>query len=329
MRIVSAEEVAASLPWLALVDRLGDTFLEGVEAPPRHHHAMHRDDGEATMLLMPAWEPAGYIGMKMVNVFPQNAEQGLPAISGLYVLCEGRHGRPLACIEGSELTRRRTAAASALASRALAREDAESLLMVGTGKLAPMLIEAHAAVRPLRRVRIWGRNPDKAARLAREYADRFDCAAVDDLQAAVGEADIVSCATLSREPLIHGDWLRPGTHLDLVGAFRPDMRESDAECLARGEVFVDTYAGARGEAGDIHQAVDEGRFRFEAIRAELAELLRGEQPGRDAAEAITVFKSVGASLEDLAAAVEVWERLQDKSQGKDPGKDQGKDEETA
>ncbi|MCP1362518.1 ornithine cyclodeaminase family protein, partial [Halomonas sp. BBD45] len=212
--------------------------------------------------------------------------------------------------------------ASALASRALAREDAETLLMVGTGKLAPMLIEAHAAVRPLRRVRIWGRNPDKAARLAREYADRFDCAAVEDLETAAGEADIVSCATLSHEPLIHGDWLRPGTHLDLVGAFRSAMRESDAQCLVRGEVFVDTYAGARGEAGDIHQAIAEGRFDFDAIRAELAELLRGEHPGRNTEQAITVFKSVGASLEDLAAAVEVWERLQAKGQGQDQNRDE-------
>lgn len=311
MRIVSSEEVADALPWVPLIYRLGQCFREGVEAPPRHHHAIPRHDGEATMLLMPAWEKAGYIGMKMVNVFPQNAEHGLPAIAGLYVLCEGEHGRPVACIEGSELTRRRTAAASALAVHELAREDAESLLVVGTGKLAPMLIEAHAAVRPLRRVRIWGRNPDKAARLAADYAERFDCASVEDLASAVAEADIVSCATLSCEPLVHGEWLRPGTHLDLVGAFLPSMRESDAECLRRGDVFVDTYAGARGEAGDIHHAVEEGAFRFEAIRAELAELLRGERLGRRDAEAITVFKSVGASLEDLAAAVEVWERIKD------------------
>lgn len=309
MRFISTEEVAGSLPWLTLIDRLGRCFKQGVESPPRHHHAIQRDDGEATLLLMPAWEPRGYIGLKMLNVFPQNAEHGLPAISGVYLLCEGEHGRPLACIDGSELTRRRTAAASALAARELARDDAETLLIVGTGKLAPMLLEAHAAVRPIRRVRVWGRNSDKAARLAADYSGRFDCAAVTDLQSAAAAADIISCATLSTEPLIHGDWLRPGTHLDLVGAFRPSMRESDAVCLTRGEVFVDTYAGAQGEAGDIHHAVGEGEFSFEAIRAELVELLRGDHSGRSSEEAITVFKSVGASLEDLAAAIEVWERL--------------------
>ncbi|MDI5890677.1 ornithine cyclodeaminase family protein [Halomonas rhizosphaerae] len=308
MRIITAEEVSASLALPALVERLATTFREGVESPPRHHHAMHRPDGEATMLLMPAWERAGYIGVKMVNVFPQNADHGLPAIAGVYLLSEGAHGRPLACIDGSELTRRRTAAASALAARELARDDAATLLVVGTGKLAPMVIEAHAAVRPITRVRVWGRNADKAERLSADYADRFDSAAVTDLEAATREADIVSCVTLSSEPLIRGDWLTPGTHLDLIGAFRPTMRETDAECLARSEVFVDTYAGARGEAGDILQAIDEGGFAFDAIRGELAELLRGERPGRSSTDAITLFKSVGASLEDLAAAIEVWER---------------------
>lgn len=309
MRVISAQEVAGALAWPALIERLATTFREGVKAPPRHHHAMHRPDGEATMLLMPAWEEAGYIGMKMVNVFPQNANAGLPAISGLYILCEGQHGTPLACIDGSALTSRRTAAASALAARELARQDAESLLVVGTGKLAPMLIEAHAAVRPIRRVRVWGRNPDKATALADKFRDRFDCEAVTDLETAVPQADIISCATLSTEPLIRGEWLRPGSHLDLVGAFRPSMRETDSQCLARSQVFVDTYAGALGEAGDILQAIDEGVFSKADLQAELAELLRGEKPGRTSDDAITLFKSVGASLEDLAAAIEVWEAL--------------------
>lgn len=309
MRVISAKEVAGALAWPALIERLATTFREGVEAPPRHHHAMHRPDGEATMLLMPAWEESGYIGMKMVNVFPQNANAGLPAISGLYILCEGQHGTPLACIDGSALTSRRTAAASALAARELARQDAASLLVVGTGKLAPMLIEAHAAVRPIRTVRVWGRNPDKAEALADKFRDRFDCEAVTDLESAVPEADIISCATLSTEPLIRGAWLQPGTHLDLVGAFRPSMRETDSQCLARSEVFVDTYAGALGEAGDILQAISEGAFSEAGLMAELAELLRGDKQGRTNDKAITLFKSVGASLEDLAAAIEVWEAL--------------------
>lgn len=309
MRLITAEQVARSLPWPALVDRIGEAFREGVEAPARHHHSMQREDGEATMLLMPAWQARGYIGVKMVNVFPQNAAHDLPAIAGVYLLSEGQHGRPLACIDGSELTRRRTAAASALASRELARADASRLLVVGTGKLAPMLIEAHAAVRPITQIRVWGRNPEKASKLAEEYADRYDAKAVTELSTAAAEADIISCATLSSAPLIKGDWLKTGAHLDLVGAFKPTMREADAACLRRGEVFVDTYAGAKGEAGDILQAIDEGAFEFSEIQADMAELLRGDRRGRSSEEAITVFKSVGASLEDLAAAIQVWQSL--------------------
>lgn len=309
MRMISAEQVAQALSWPALIDSIGEAFRDGVEAPPRHHHSMNREDGEATMLLMPAWQARGYIGVKMVNVFPQNSAHGLPAISGVYLLSEGAHGQPLACMDGSELTRRRTAAASALACRELARKEASSLLMVGTGKLAPMLIEAHAAVRPITQVRIWGRNPDKARALAEHYADRFDTQVVTDLATASSQADIISCATLSSIPLIKGAWLKTGSHLDLVGAFKPNMREADATCLRRGEVFVDTHAGAKGEAGDILQAVDEGAFDFSDIRADMSQLLRGERAGRSSDEAITVFKSVGASLEDLAAAIQVWQSL--------------------
>jgi ornithine cyclodeaminase len=311
MRVISAQEIAGALAWPALIERIATTFRQGVEAPPRHHHAMHRPDGEATMLIMPAWETAGYIGMKMVNVFPQNASAGLPAISGLYILCEGQHGTPLACLDGSALTSWRTAAASALAARELARQDASSLLVVGTGKLAPMLIEAHATVRPIQKVRIWGRNPEKSAALADRFQDRFDCEAVTNLESAVQATDIISCATLSTEPLIRGEWLQPGSHLDLIGAFRPTMRETDGQCLARSEVFVDTYAGALSEAGDLLQAMNEGAFSKAGVRAELAELLQGSRPGRTSDNAITLFKSVGASLEDLAAAIEIWEALKE------------------
>lgn len=309
MKLVSAEQVATLLTWPALIERIGQAFVNGIEAPPRHHHSMQRTDGEATMLLMPAWQSDGYIGVKMVNVFPQNASAGLPAISGVYLLSDGEHGHPLACMDGSELTRRRTAAASALAARELARPDAKSLLVLGTGKLAPMLIEAHAAVRPITQVAVWGRNPEKAEALAALYRDRFEVSVVSDLAASVSRADLVSCATLSTKPLVRGEWLQAGTHLDLVGAFKPGMRESDSHTLQRGRVFVDTYAGAEGEAGDILQAVDERMFQMSDIQADLAELLKGERPGRQHESDITVFKSVGASLEDLAAAIEVWEQL--------------------
>lgn len=308
MEVISSEQVARLLAWPALIERIASAFVEGVEAPPRHHHAMHRKEGEATMLLMPAWQTEGYVGVKVVNVYPQNAAAGLPAIAGLYLLSNGDNGQPLACIDGSELTRRRTAAASALAARELAHPDADTLVVLGTGKLAPMLIEAHASVRPIRNLQVWGRHPDKAAAVAKQYQDQFETSVVTDLENSVNKADIVSCATLSTEPLVRGDWLKPGAHLDLVGAFRPTMRECDSVAMTRSKVFVDTYAGARGEAGDILQAMDESEFTFDDVRAELAEVLRGDKAGREHGDDITVFKSVGASLEDLAAAIEVWQQ---------------------
>lgn len=308
--MIGATELAEALRWPELIDALECMFRDGCEAPLRHHHTIHRADGEATLLIMPAWTRDGEIGIKLVNVFPQNAERGLPAISGLYLLCDGHTGQPLACLDGAELTRRRTAAASALAARYLARKDSARLLVVGTGRLAPMVIEAHAAMRPIREVHIWGRNPNKAAALAARYRhEDFDCQPVADLAAAVAAADIVSCVTLSKEPLVLGEWLRPGMHLDLIGAFRPDMRETDDECIRRAEVFVDTRAGAAGEAGDLLAAVRSGAFQLEQIRADLVDLTQGIHPGRRTPMEITLFKSVGASLEDLAAAQLVWERV--------------------
>lgn len=314
MKFICADTVAANLPWRALIDKLEFTFRNGVNAPPRHHHTIKRGNADATMLLMPAWEDEGYIGIKMLNVFPANSNAGLPAISGLYLLSEGQHGQTLACIAGNELTRRRTAAASALAARYLAKSDARTLLIVGTGQVAPMLIEAHAAVRPIQQVLIWGRSEDKAHALVEQYRGYqgtfgpvTDIRAVSDLSSACTQADIISCATLSTQALILGQWLQPGTHLDLVGAFRKDMRECDGLAVQRSQVFVDTLAGAEGEAGDLHQAMTEGFFRMNQIQGDLATLSQASVPGRRNNSDITLFKSVGTSLEDLAAAIVVWE----------------------
>ncbi len=206
-------------------------------------------------------------------------------------------------IDGTELTRRRTAAASALASRYLSRGDSKTLLMVGTGKLARHLIVAHACARDIDNVLIWGRRAEAARALASSLAtESFSVGVVTDLEGAVSEVDIVSCATLAGEPLIRGDWLHEGQHLDLVGAFRPDMREADSEAVSRADVYVDTYSGALSEAGDILQAIKEGAIIESDIAADLSELAQGECQGRTTNEAITLFKSVGTALEDLAAA---------------------------
>ncbi|MGF1592385.1 MAG: ornithine cyclodeaminase family protein [Kiloniellaceae bacterium] len=310
MRIISAAEVEAALDYPSLVERLRQAFRRDIRVPVRHHHDIEVSGGStATLLLMPAWQVDRHIGIKMVTVFPDNAAQDLPAVMGIYVLVDGKNGSPLALIDGPTLTVKRTAGASALASSYLSRPDAERLLMVGTGALAPQLIVAHAAVRPICNVLIWGRTPEKAQRLAKRMNRRdFRVDWTDDLESAARGADVISCATLSKAPLIQGDWLQPGQHIDLVGAFRPDMRETDDAVMRRARVFVDTRAGATKEGGDIVQAVAAGALSADDIAGDLFELTRGDRSGRRYYDQVTLFKSVGTAIEDLAAAQLVFER---------------------
>ncbi len=264
--------------------------------------------------MMPAWQSGRFIIVKMVNVVPGNSARGLPAVAASVLVFDGVTGQPLAIIDGGELTARRTAAASALAADRLARRGASRLLIVGTGRIAANLIEAHAAVRRYETISIWGRSEDKAEALALRFKGLGGALeAVSDLQGAAGSADVIACATLASEPLIRGAWLRPGTHLDLVGAFRTDMREADSEAMVRAEtIVVDTYAGALAEAGDILQPMNAGLFDRSHIAAELRELCLGEHPGRRSEEEITVFKSVGTALEDYAAAALLIENSRDR-----------------
>jgi len=319
MRIVDAAALATLLDDRALIEALRDMFVSGCEVPPRHHHSIAQPGAQpgrdATLLLMPAWESAeaegDALGVKVVTVYPDNAAKGLPAVMGNYMLLDGATGAPLALLDGQALTARRTAAASALAADYLARDDARTLAMVGTGALAPHLVRAHATVRPIERVEIWGRTAEKARALAEALDTSLGEAvggrtiivqATNDLEGAVRDADVISCATLSADPLVAGDWLAPGQHLDLVGGFTPAMRETDDTAIARARVYVDTRAGAMREAGDIVQPLRNGTLSEDAIAGDLFELARGQAMGRTNPEEITLFKSVGTALEDLAAA---------------------------
>lgn len=315
MLTLDADAVRASLDWRSTIDALAAMFRDGCTMPTRHHHKVEVPGAAAaTLLLMPAWSEGGYLGVKVVNVFPDNARHGLPAVTGVYLLFSATTGEVLATIDGAELTARRTAAASALAARYLARDDASRLLVVGTGRLAANLAAAHAAVRPIDRVGIWGRDRNKATTVAASLAAEGLAASVcDDLASAVAAADIVSCATLSQEPLIQGRWLKPGTHLDLVGGFTPAMREADDEAIRRASVFVDTRAGAMTEAGDIVVPLRNGTLTADGVRADLFDLAGGRHAGRASRDEVTVFKSVGAALEDLAAAALAYRR---KAEGK-------------
>lgn len=319
MLSVSAADVDRALTFDGLVETLRAAFRKGAVQPVRHHHTIDRPDGAAsTLLLMPAWSDfnaagtsaGGYVGVKVVTVSPDNNQVGKPAVMGLYLLLDGATGEPRALIDGQRLTQWRTACASALAASYLARPDASRLLVVGAGALSGFLARAHAAVRPIEMVRIWNRTFANAERVAADLrAAGLAATAVDDLDAELPLADIVTSATIAETPLIKGDLLRHGTHVDLVGGFTPAMREADDEAIRRAEVFVDTRAGATKEAGDVVQPLASGALALEAIRGDLYDLTRGTAEGRRDAGAITLFKSVGAAIEDLAAGIAVYERL--------------------
>ena len=311
VRVYSAAEVHAALPWCPLADALQAAFVRGAQVPLRHAHALAPTD---TLLLMPAWDERLLI-TKLVTVIP-----GAPSTVEATVMALDRAtGHPLAVLDGEALTLRRTAATSALAARHLALPDVDTLLVVGTGRLAAWMARAHVALRPgLRRVLVWGRRFEAAQALAGELRAEFAAARSTDgaaralptlmavptegLEAACRKARLISCATTSTEPLVRGFWLTPGTHLDLVGGFKPHMREADDEAVARARIVVDTHAGAGAEAGDLVQPLQRGVITRDAVLGELAELLRGDCVGRRTPEDITLFKSVGTALEDLAAA---------------------------
>ena len=310
MRYFDAATIRAALPWPRMLDALGAMLREDVSAPLRMHHAIDVPDvPPAALLLMPAWRTGRRIGVKLVTVFPGNRDRGARAVNAVYALFDARNGEPLALFDGDEITARRTAGASAFAARALARRDARHLVMVGAGRQARGLIEAHSHVRPIERVSLWSRTPEHATAAAQAMAaDGLAVTAVRDLEAAVRAADIVSCATLSAAPLVLGAWLAPGVHLDLTGAYRATMRETDDEAMRRAAlIIVDDRKAALAEGGDLVQALASGAIAQKDIAADLADLARGHHPGRAADSQITVFKSVGFALEDLAAAEAIFD----------------------
>ena len=312
---ISAEQLQTFLPWPQLVDALRNIFIADVVAPVRHHHFIDvPNEPQATLLLMPAWIEGKYLGVKQVSVFPGNNAKGKPGLTSLYTLSCGASGETLAQMDGNVLTGLRTAAASALASSYLSRPDSRTMLMVGAGRMGRNLIPAHCSVRPIETVYVWDRSAQNCASLVADLlAQGIEARVVEDadLATVAGQVDLISCATMATEPVIRGEWLAPGTHVDLVGSFTPTMREVDDSAMQRAAVFVDTRAGALAETGDLILPIQSGAFSAEQIQAELTELCGAQHSGRnqlaDPEQAITLFKSVGDSREDLAAAILAYE----------------------
>lgn len=305
------QAIDETLEFPELVAGLRNAFAGTWTTPLRAHHDMGgAENAHNILLLMPSWTgPAdeNYAGVKIVSVYPQNSQQNLPSIHGIYYLMNGNTGEPLATMDGARLTLWRTTAASALASTYLSREDSKVLTMIGAGALSPFMIRAHMAVRPIEEVHLWNHNIRKAHELAEQLrAEGLPVTSHPDLVTAVGKSDIVSAATLSTTPLIFGKWLKPGTHVDTVGAFTPTMRETDDDLVRMASIFCDTIEGATHEGGDLAIPISAGIIQATDIVADLHGLTRGQHPGRTSPEEITYFKSVGTALEDLAGAIAVW-----------------------
>lgn len=308
MKHFTADDVQRLSPYHDIVDALAEAYASDLIAPQRHHHTISNIDGtDATLLLMPAWRAGGAIGIKIVTICPDNAEQSMPSVDGIYFWQDAKTGKALASFDGAALTARRTAGASALATRYLARKDAHTHLVVGTGALASQMIRAHATQRPLKKTFVWGRSKAKAEAIANAAQEVGVVVAVaDDLESAARHADIISCATLSAEPLILGRWLKPGTHIDLVGAFKPEMRESDDELVKRATIFCDSKETAPNECGDLALPLQQGVIPPDAIVGDLRDLAAGTHPGRISDDEITLYKSVGGAIQDYATAALIW-----------------------
>ena len=308
-----------ALPFDRLIPALRDLFVAGCEVPLRHTHSLPdpgNPDGTAnTVLIMPAWQPGRFMGIKTVNIFPGNSARGLPGLFSTYTLYDAQTGQPLAQIDGNEITSRRTAAASALAASYMAAPEARTLLVVGCGRVGSLIPDAYRAVLPIDHVLLWDRTPAHAEALALHLrAEGIHATATPDLQAAVSQADVVCCATLATAPLVQGAWLRPHSHLDLIGSFTPLMREADDACFAGVRLVVDTPEALQ-KSGELLGPMSRGVFTADSVAGTLADLCRGTLPGRLNPTGRTVFKSVGTALEDLAAAMLVWSRQGSQASG--------------
>ncbi|MEJ5152858.1 ornithine cyclodeaminase family protein [Comamonas sp. MYb396] len=313
MRVYSVDETERGLDFTQLIATLESAFASNVSVPLRHTHHIESGGHRGVSLIMPAWNDRGDFGIKVINIYGGNAVLGLPGLHGVYTLFDGRTGVPVASMDANVLTAWRTAAASALAAKFLAPTDAKTLLVVGGGRVAELLPLAYSAVRPIQRILVWTRRKEQAYKLVAQLSSRGLVAeAIDSLESAVRAADIVTCATLSRQPLIQAAWLKRGSHLDLIGSFTPEMIEAHPDCFQDAEVFVDTDE-APTKAGDLLTAFASNALNPVEIKGTLFDLCQRKTiPAlmcREDRKNRTVFKSVGSALEDLAAAVLVQHQM--------------------
>ena len=305
MKIIEAEQVNQALNFPLLINSLATGFKKDFGMPPRQVFSLSADptvrDGFA---VLPAWTDE-VVGLKAFTHFPENAALGLPVLHSKILLFNRSDGVPLAMIDGTSVTLWRTAAVSALASRFLARADSQTMLLLGTGNLAIPLVNAHLAEHTLSQIFLWGRSKEKVSVLKQSLMllhPQVHFITVNDLPECVALVDIVVCATASAAPLVFGDNVMPGCHVDLLGNHSPDRRECDTALISKSSIYVDYRPNVLKEAGEILIPIAEGKFKAGNIRGDLAELCRGGISARSGFSQITVFKSVGTALSDLICA---------------------------
>jgi ornithine cyclodeaminase len=311
--VVGGADVRRALPMsdcIEAVDRAMRSFsAEGAVVPLRT--VMTLPGGRNFFGVMPGYlhDPRG-LGAKIITVFPDNPKHGMPSHVGLVTLFDSDSGMPLAVMDAAQITAIRTAAASAVATRVLARHDAACLAILGTGEQAVTHLEAISKVRSLHAVRVWGRSGEKAERFAGEQGARLSLPveASETAKDAVKGADIVCTVSSASEPILSGAWLARGAHVNLVGSSRIFAREADDEVVTMSRFFVDSRASARAEAGELRHAMDAGLISESHILGEIGEVLGGNVPGRTSSHDVTVYKSLGIAAQDLAAARLIYDR---------------------
>lgn len=302
---LNAERIRELAPMPRLVEALRQAFRSSRVDAVRTPTKMPGGAGDRLFVSMLAMDHDGGAVIKLLTILPDNPPKGLLTVQGS-ILVFAPTGEPVAILDGTVVTYLRTGAASALASRYLSRESSSNLVVIGTGALAPTMAAAHCAVRPIKCISVWGRRPERAIATASAIREivpsQVEVAVPESIEQAVRQADIVSCCTSSPVPVLKGEWLKSGAHVDLVGSFQPDRRESDDVVVLRSRIFVDTLHGALHEAGDIIDPMTRGIIARERIEGELTDLASGRVAGRQGEAEITLFKSVGTAIEDLAAA---------------------------
>ena len=303
--VLNAAQIRTAAPALHLIEALRTTFAEGRVTTVRAPTNMPGGSGDRLFVSMLAMHQDGGTVVKLLTILPENRPKALLTVQAAIVVFS-KSGAPVATLDGTVITHLRTGAASALASQYLSRKDSAHLVIMGTGALAPTMAASHCAVRPIRKISVWGRRPEQAvatvAAIRTRVPAEIDVIVAASPEAAVRTADIVSCSTSSPTPVLAGKWLKPGTHVDLVGSFQPTKRESDDDVVLRSRIFVDTFQGALHEGGDVVEPLSRGVIQRERIEGELADLATGRARGRVSEEEITMFKSVGTAIEDFAAA---------------------------